>query len=68
MSTELETLRETVLDLEVRLAYQDRAVATLDELVRTLFGRIEALEKELKVLRESHALPIGPASEPPPHY
>jgi len=68
MSTELSTLRETVLDLEVRLAYQDRAVATLDELVRTLFGRIEALEKEIKVLRESQALPIGPASEPPPHY
>jgi uncharacterized coiled-coil protein SlyX len=68
MATEVESLSETVTDLEVRLAYQDRALAALDEVVRTLFARLEAVEKELRDVRQGSALPIGPASEPPPHY
>ena len=61
-------LAETVLDLEVRLAYQDRTIAALDEVVRTLFARVEKLEKDLEQLRKTDALPVGPANEPPPHY
>ena len=68
MATDLPSLAETVTDLEVRLAYQDRTVVALDEVVRTLFTRLEAVEKELRELRQAPALPLGPAGEPPPHY
>ena len=68
MATDLASLTETVTDLEVRLAYQDRTIAALDEVVRTLFMRLEVVENELRDARAAAALPIGPASEPPPHY
>lgn len=68
MVTDLMSLAESVLDLEVRLAYSDRTVATLDGLVRSLFARLEAVEKELRELRNVAAPPMGPASDPPPHY
>jgi uncharacterized coiled-coil protein SlyX len=68
MATDLATLGETVIDLEVRLAYQDRLIATLDELVRALYARVDELAKEVRELREGAAPAIGPAAEPPPHY
>lgn len=68
MTTDPATLAETVRDLEVRLAYQDHTVAQLDGVVRALFDRLEAVEKEVRELRQAGALPVGPASEPPPHY
>ena len=40
MVTDLMSLAESVLDLEVRLAYSDRTVATLDGLVRSLFETV----------------------------
>ena len=46
-----DDLRERLTDLEVRLAYQDRTVATLDEVVRELSGRLAALEAELDRMR-----------------
>jgi|JI10StandDraft_1071094.scaffolds.fasta_scaffold17013_6 uncharacterized coiled-coil protein SlyX len=68
MTTDPSTLAETVRDLEVRLAYQDHTIAQLDGVVRTLFDRLETVEKEVRELRQGGALPVGPASEPPPHY
>ena len=64
------SLADSVTELEIRLAYQDRLLAALDEVVRTLHGRVEALEQNLLELRGSVALgpAIGPANEPPPHY
>ena len=46
-----DDLRERLTDLEVRLAYQDRTVATLDEVVRELSRRLAALEVELDRMR-----------------
>jgi uncharacterized coiled-coil protein SlyX len=43
-------LAERVTDAEVRLAYQDRTIAALDEVVRELAGRIAVLERELERL------------------
>jgi uncharacterized coiled-coil protein SlyX len=68
MATDLATLADTVTDLEVRLAYQDRVIGALDEVVRALYARVEKLEQELRELRDGPALPIGSAAEPPPHY
>ena len=65
-----ETLADTVTDLEIRVAYQDRALHALDEVVRGLYKKVEALEQELAEVRRNAegALPIGPANEQPPHY
>jgi uncharacterized coiled-coil protein SlyX len=68
MATDAASLAESITDLEVRLAYQDRTIAALDDVVRALFTRLEAVEKELRDLRQGGALPVGPATETPPHY
>ena len=60
-----------ITDLEVRVAYQDKVILDLDEVVRTFTKRVEALETELAHQREllaERVLPIGPADQPPPHY
>ncbi len=64
-------MEQRILDLEVRIAYQDRLIADLDEVVRAFTARIEALERDLAELRQTILNPpeqIGPADEPPPHY
>ncbi len=48
-----DELSERLIDVEVRIAYTDRTVAALDEVVRELAGRIAALERELAQLRAS---------------
>jgi uncharacterized coiled-coil protein SlyX len=48
-------LAERMTDLEVRLAYQDRTVAALDEVVRELAGRIAVLERDVARLRTASA-------------
>jgi uncharacterized coiled-coil protein SlyX len=62
-----EELAETVIDLEVRIAYQDRLIRELDALVRTFGTRLDAAERDLRQLREAVA-PPSPTNERPPHY
>ena len=50
-----DDLRERLTDLEVRLAYQDRTVAALDQVVRELAGRIAVLERDVARLRTAEA-------------
>jgi len=57
-----DDLSERVMDMEVRLAYQDRTIAALDEVVRELATRLAVLEAELRRMREAAA--AAPASEP----
>ncbi len=62
---------DRLVDLEIKLAYQDRLIADLDALVRTFGERLDKTERELAQLKQSIAsptAPIGPANEPPPHY
>lgn len=71
MSSEAEPLSERMLDLEIKLAFQDRQVRQLDALVRELAGRLEKSERELAQLKDALRSPeegVGPASETPPHY
>ena len=61
---------KNILDLEVRVAYQEKTIAQLDEVVCEFVTRIERLERELRELRETvTAAPDDDAPEPPPpHY
>lgn len=64
-------MEERLTELEVRVAYQDRLIADLDEVVRSFTARVEELERELRGLRETvtHGPDeIGAANERPPHY
>ncbi len=58
-------------DLEIKIAFQDKAIAELDALVRKLGDRVDELTRELKQLKSavgSPELPLGGAGEKPPHY
>lgn len=58
---------DRIVDLEIKLAYQERLIAELDALVRSFGERLDKTERELKDL-VARANPVGPANEPPPHY
>lgn len=61
---------ERWLDLDVKLAYQERLIQELDALVREFGARLDAAERELKQIKEAMPppAPLGAANEPPPHY
>src|SRR5215475_9938293 len=61
---------ERWLDLDVKLAYQERLIRELDALVREFGARLDKAERELAQLRQAMPppLPLGPINEPPPHY
>ena len=65
-------LNEHLVDLDVKLAYQERLIRDLDALVREFGARLDKTERELVQLKESMRgggeVPMGPANEPPPHY
>jgi uncharacterized coiled-coil protein SlyX len=57
--------------LEVLVAFQERALADLNDVVLSFTGRVEALERELRQLRSRVEQPepeVGPQDDPPPHY
>lgn len=53
------------IDLEVKLAYQERLIRELDALVRELADRVVKAEQKLAAVAPS-APPV--VSEKPPHY
>lgn len=57
---------EQLVDLEVKLAYQDRLIRELDQLVRAFATRLEVVERELRELKQ--IAPAAPQHERPPHY
>lgn len=62
---------ERFVEFEIKLAYQERLIRELDALVRAFGDRLDRAERELKTLKDalvSPAVPLGPQSEPPPHY
>ncbi len=64
-------MEDRIVDLEVRLAYQDKIIADLDEVVRAFADRVVKLERELVVVTETlkTGVPeVGPQNEKPPHY
>lgn len=64
-------LADQLIDLEVKLAFQDRLIRDLDALVREFGTRLDATQRELEALKQSVRSPevsMGPANEKPPHY
>lgn len=61
------SLEARIIELETRIAYQDRLLDALDEVVRDFAARVEALERRLGILQAGALDPVAP-SEPPPHY
>jgi uncharacterized coiled-coil protein SlyX len=64
-------LADQIIDLEVKLAYQDRLIKELDTLVREFGTRLDATQREVEQLKQgirSPEVPMGPATEKPPHY
>jgi uncharacterized coiled-coil protein SlyX len=61
---------ERIVALETQVAYQDRLIDTLDEVLREFTARVETLEYKLKLLQGTvgDAMDAGPESDPPPHY
>lgn len=62
-------MEDKIVDLEVRIAYQDKLIAELDGVVVEFTKRLQLLERQVAELRESAAeREVGPSDEPPPHY
>jgi uncharacterized coiled-coil protein SlyX len=54
-----------LVDLDVKLAYQERLISELDKLVRGFAERLAKAEKDLAELKQQAA---KPGDERPPHY
>ena len=70
-ATTAEDLVERMMDLEVRLAFQDKLLRELDDVLRVLMDRLAVAETTIEQLRstdKSPPTPLGPINEPPPHY
>jgi uncharacterized coiled-coil protein SlyX len=64
-------LADQLIDLEVKLAFQDRLIRELDTLVREFGTRLDATQREVEALKQSVRSPevsMGSATEKPPHY
>jgi uncharacterized coiled-coil protein SlyX len=61
---------ERWLDLDIKLAYQERLIHELDALVREFAARLDKAERELAEIKQAMPppLPLGALNEPPPHY
>jgi SlyX protein len=60
--------------LEVRIAYQDETIETLNRTITEQWKQIDALTREITILRdriteaENNASGPGESEPPPPHY
>ncbi|MCH9683477.1 MAG: SlyX family protein [Deltaproteobacteria bacterium] len=64
-------MEDRIVELEVRVAYQDKIIADLDDVLRVFTARIEQLQREVAELKRTvkDGTPsIGGANEKPPHY
>lgn len=69
----LQSPPERIDALEVRIAYLDDTIETLNNTITAQWKQIDALSREMLNLREriddaEMKSATGPSSEPPPHY
>ena len=70
--SEIESLRERIETMEVRIAYQDDTIETLNATITAQWKQIDMLTRQMSALGERLAeaeTAVGtPANERPPHY
>lgn len=70
--SDVSALSERIDTLEMRLAYQDVTIETLNQTITAQWTEIDKLTRQLaelkERLREAESNLPGPANEPPPHY
>ena len=70
--TDLKSVSERIDALEVRIAYQDETIETLNQTITAQWTEIDRLTRQLAELkervREAESNVPGPANERPPHY
>jgi SlyX protein len=71
-TTDAKTLAERLDALEMRVAYQDDTLETLNETIAAQWKQIDALTRQLAELRErlqeAESSAAAPTNERPPHY
>ena len=69
---ETKTLSDRIDALEIRLAFQDETVDTLNKTITAQWQQIDTLTRQVAALnerlQEAEANAPGAANEPPPHY
>ena len=72
MTNEIKTLTERIDALEMRLAYQDDTIETLNQTITAQWKQVDALMRKVtelgERLQEAETNAPGPANERPPHY
>ncbi len=70
--TDLKGVSERIDALEMRIAYQDETIETLNQTITAQWTEIDRLTRQLAELkervREAESNVPGPANERPPHY
>jgi SlyX protein len=70
--TDVKTLAERIDALEMRIAYQDDTIETLNETITAQWKQIDALTRQMEELRErlqeAESNAATPTNERPPHY
>ena len=70
--SEAKGLSERIDALEMRVAYQDDTIETLNQTITAQWQQIEALTRQVAALsqrlQEAEAQAPGPVNERPPHY
>lgn len=60
---------ERITSLEVKLAFQERLLSELDDVIRAMRDEIDTLRDEMRRISERIPSDIGPIiDEKPPHY
>jgi SlyX protein len=72
VTNEIKTLSERIDALEMRLAYQDDTIETLNQTVTAQWKQIDMLTRQVAQLsdrvQESETNASTPTNERPPHY
>lgn len=72
VTNEIKALSERIDALEMRLAYQDDTIETLNQTITAQWKQIDALMRKVaelgERLQEAETNAPGPANERPPHY
>lgn len=61
-------IEQRMIEIETKMAYQEKIVDELNDVVYEQQLKIDLLEKKVLDLRKKNADDINPAHQPPPHY